>query len=353
MKARLPRSYVRPVEVAVPFGLVVVALFVGWLTTSGFLSPNHLSSLSQTASYLGIIAIGETIVLLLGGIDLSLPYTINLAAILIAGFQANGMSSTKDILFVLLIGAGIGLTNGAGVALLGISPLVMTLGMNSILQGVSLIYSSGSPVGQAPSIVTTISTGWWHQIPYVVFMWLALTLVVTLVLVYSTFGRGVYAIGANRRASALSGLPVRRNVVLGYVLSALAATVGGMLLVGYSGQAYLGQGDEYLLPAIAVVVIGGTSIFGGKGSYIQTVAGALLITVIESILVTVNVNQSGQDILYGAIILTMAYVNQVALGDRTSMRALSGRLGAFRGWLEPARRRHEADITRSDPTEGS
>ena len=263
------------------------------------------------------------------------------------------MSSTKDILLVLLVGAAIGFTNGVGVAFFGISPLVMTLGMNSILQGVSLIYSSGSPVGEAPSIVTTISTGWWHQIPYVVFLWFALTIVVTLVLVFSTFGRGVYAIGAHRRASALSGLPVRRNVVLGYVVSALAATVGGMLLVGYSGQAYLGQGDEYLLPAIAVVVIGGTSIFGGKGSYIQTVAGALLITVIESILVTVNVNQSGQDILYGAIILTMAYVNQVALGDRGRMRALSGRLGAFRGWLEPARRRHEADIPRSDPTEGS
>jgi ribose transport system permease protein len=353
VKARLPRSYVRPLEVAVPFGLVVVALFVGWLTTSGFLSSNHLSSLSQTASYVGIIAIGETIVLLLGGIDLSLPYTINLAAILIAGFQADGMSSTSDILLVLLIGAGIGVANGVGVAFLGISPLVMTLGMNSILQGVALIYSSGSPVGQAPAIVTTISTGWWHQIPYVVFMWLALTIVVTLVLVFSTFGRGVYAIGANRRASALSGLPVRRNVVLGYVLSALAATVGGMLLVGYSGQAYLGQGDEYLLPAIAVVVIGGTSIFGGKGSYVQTVAGALLITVIESILVTVNVDQSGQDILYGAIILTMAYVNQVALGDRAPLRLLAGHLGAFRGWLEPAGRRHEADITRSDPTEGS
>ena len=352
MKSRLPRTYVRPLEVAVPFALVVVALLGGWLTTNGFLSSNHLSSLGQTAGYVGIIAIGETLVLLLGGIDLSLPYTINLAAILIAGFQAGGMSSTSDILLVLLVGAGIGLANGIGVAVLGISPLVMTLGMNSILQGVSLIYSSGSPVGQAPSVVTTISTGWWHQIPYVDVLWFVLTIVVTLVLVFTTFGRGIYAIGANRRASALSGLPVRRTVVVGYVLSAPAATVGGMLLVGYSGQAYLGQGDEYLLPAIAVVVIGGTSIFGGKGSYVQTVAGALLITVIESILVTVNVNQSGQDILYGGIILAMAYVNQVALGDRARLGPLSVRLGAFRGWLEPVRRRPEADSPRN-PTEGS
>jgi ribose transport system permease protein len=344
---------VRPLEVAVPFALVFVALFAGWWTTSGFLSTNHLSSLGQTAGYVGIIAIGETIVVLLGGIDLSLPYTINLAAILIAGFQADGKSSTEDILLVLLVGLGIGLVNGVSVAFLDISPLVMTLGMNSILQGVSLIYSSGSPIGQAPPIVTTISTGWWHQIPWVDVMWLVLTIAITLVLAFTTFGRSIYGIGANRRASALSGLPVRRTVVSGYVLSALAATVGGMLLVGYSGQAYLGQGDEYLLPAIAVVVIGGTSIFGGKGSYVQTVAGALLITVITSILVTVNVDQSGRDILYGSIILAMAFVNQVALGDRSRVGASSIGLGAFRGWLQPVRRRPDPDLNRSDPTEGS
>src|SRR5262249_20761301 len=134
----------------------------------------------------------------------------------------------------------------------------------------------------------------------------------------------------------------------------LAATVGGMLLVGYSGQAYLGQGDEYLLPAIAVVVIGGTSIFGGKGSYVQTVAGVLLITVITSILVTVNVDQSGRAVSYGTIILRMAFINQVALGDRSRMGPSSPlRFGAFRGWLQPVRRRPEADFTRSDPTEGS
>ena len=353
MRRRMPRSYVRPVEVAVPFLLVGVALFAGWRTTPGFLSSLHLSSLGQTAAYLGIIAIGETIVLLIGGIDLSLPYTINLAAILLAGFQADGKSPTTDIVLVLLIGAGIGLANGLGVAVLGISPLVMTLGMNSILQGVALIYSNGSPIGQAPPIVTTISTGWWHQIPWVVVLWFGLTVAVTLMLVFTTFGRGIYAIGANRRASALSGLPVRRTVVSAYVISALAATVGGILLVGYSGQAYLGQGDEYLLPAIAVVVIGGTSIFGGKGSYVQTVAGALLITVITSILVSVNVEQSGKDVLYGVIILAMAYVNQVALGDRARIGRASLGLGPLRGWLQPSRRRPDADYTRSDPSEGS
>ena len=334
--ARGARSYVRPAEVAVPYALVIVALVGGALATPGFLSVWHLSSMGQTAGYLGIIAIGETLVLLLGGIDLSVPYVINLAAVLLAGFQADGMSSTRDVLLILLIGLGIGLANGLGVALLDINPLVMTLGMNSVLQGASLLYTHGSPLGQAPPFVTTVSTGWWHQIPYVDLLWLGLTIVVTLVLVFTTFGRSIYAIGSNRRSSELGGLPVRRTIVVAYMLSGLAATVGGLLLVGYSGQAYLGMGDAYLLPAIAVVVIGGTSIFGGKGSYVQTAAGVLLITVIESALVTANVDQSGQDILYGAIILMMAYLNQVAVsGDGMRLGALASRLGVFRGWLEP------------------
>jgi ribose transport system permease protein len=349
--AKQPRSYVRPVEVLVPYVLVGLALLGGYLAVPGFLSSNHLSSLGETAAYLGIIALGETLVLLLGGIDLSVPYMINLAAILVAGFQFSGMSPTLDIILVLLIGLGVGLGNGLGVALLGINPLVMTLGMNSILQGVALLYSHGSPLGQAPSSVTTLSTAWWHQIPDADILWLALTVIVTLVLAFTTFGRSLYAVGSNRRASELSGLPVRRTIVLAYMLSGLTATVGGLLLVGYSGQAYLGMGDDYLLPAIAVVVIGGTSIFGGKGSYVQTVAGALLITVIESILVTVNVNQDGQDILYGVIILAMAYFNQIAVSTSgIGSGSLGRRLGPLQGWLVPVHSRAESEAAPPEPS---
>jgi ribose transport system permease protein len=151
--------------------------------------------------------------------------------------------------------------------------------------------------------------------------------------VYTTFGRSIYAVGSNRRASELSGLPARRTIILAYAISGLSAAVGGLVRVGYSGQAYLGMGDNYLLPVIAVVVIGGTSIFGGKGSYVQTVAGALLITVITSALISSGVAQSGQNILYGAIILVMAFFNQVALSRQGSH--LGSGLSAFRGWLQP------------------
>ena len=111
------------------------------------------------------------------------------------------------------------------------------------------------------------------------------------------------------------------------------------LLAGYTGQAYLGMGDSYLLPSIAVVVIGGTSIFGGKGSYVQTIAGVLMITVITSALVTVGVTEAERNVLYGGIILLMAYVNQVAVSEQGwEANSLSKGLAVFRGWLEPVRR---------------
>jgi ribose transport system permease protein len=346
---RQPRSYTRPLEVGVPYALVLLALGASAIAIPGFLSSGHLNSMSSTAAYVGIIAIGETLVLLLGGIDLSIPYMINLAAVLLAGFQFGGMSSWADIALVLLIGFGAGLANGLGIALLGVSPLVMTLGMNSILEGVSLLYTNGSPMGSAPSPVTTLATAELGPIPDVDILWIGLIVLVTIVLVFTTFGRSIYSVGSNRVASTLSGLPVRRTVVLAYALSGLSAALGGVLLVGYSGQAYLGMGDEYLLPAIAIVVIGGTSILGGKGSYLQTVAGALLITVIESALVTVEIDQAGQDVLYGAIILFMAYLNQVAVMRRGfRVPALLQGAGALGGWFRSASRSPEESARTPD-----
>ena len=337
--SRRRRSYVRPAEIAVPYALVAVALVASWITVPRFLSIDHLTSMSITASYLGIIAIGQTLVMLLGGIDLSVPYTVNMAAILLVQLQEAGYSATSDFIIVMLFGIIVGLANGIGVAVFDISPLVMTLGMNGILQGAALVYSRGNPLGALPEFVTTLSTGLTGGWPNVALLWMALTVVVTLVLVFTRFGRNLYSVGANRRASELSGLPVKTTIVAAYTVSGLSAALAGVLLAGYTGQAYLGMGDSYLLPSIAVVVIGGTSIFGGKGSYVQTVAGVLMLTVITSALVTVGVSEAERYMLYGGIILLMAYVTQVAVSrDGWESTSLNRKLKNFRGWLEPVRR---------------
>jgi ribose transport system permease protein len=339
LMSRKRRTYVRPVEVAVPYGLLVVALIASWYAVPRFLSTDHLTSMSITAAYLGIIAIGQTLVLLLGGIDLSIPYAVNMAAIILVQLQYSGHSTSIDFALVMLFGLGVGLANGVGVALLDISPLVMTLGMNSILQGAALIYSKGNPLGALPEFVTTLSTGLTGGWPNVVLLWIVLGILVTLVLVFTRFGRNIYSIGANRPASELCGLSVKSTIVAAYAVSGLCAALAGVLLAGYTGQAYLGMGDSYLLPSIAVVVIGGTSIYGGRGSYVQTVAGVLMITVITSALVTVGVTEAERNMLYGGIILLMAYVNQVAVSEEVlESKSLSKWLTAFRGWLEPVRR---------------
>lgn len=307
----------RAVEIAVPYILVLVALALAVLMIPGFGSGNHLRAISASAAYIGIIAIGQTVTILLGGIDLSIAYMLNLAAVVLTALQAAEWGN-GGVFLVVLLGAAIGAFNGAGIACFNISPLVMTLGMNSILQGATLLYTNGAPKGYAPDLATTLST---HSvgIPVVVALWLGLAIVVTIVLKATTFGRGLYSVGSNRVASRLCALPIRSITIIAYAISGASAAVGAVLLVGYSGQAYLGMGDNYLLPSIAIVVIGGTSIFGGRGSYVQTIAGALLITIAESALVTVHIGNAGKEIMYGAIILLMMFINQLTVRDNPGM----------------------------------
>jgi ribose transport system permease protein len=311
-------------EIAVPYLLALVTLAIAIAMIPGFASATHLRAISSSAGYIGIIAIGQTLVILLGGIDLSVAYMLNLAAVVLTGLQADKWGGGSSILVVLILGAVVGTVNGAGIAFLNISPLVMTLGMNSILQGVTLLYTQGTPKGYAPQIATTLSTQS-VGVPIVVIMWLGLAIAVTVMLRLTTFGRSLYSIGSNRVASRLCAMPIKRVTVLAYTLSGISAAVGAVLLVGYSGQAYLGMGDNYLLPSIAIVVIGGTSIFGGRGSYAQTIAGALLLTIATSALVTVQIGDAGKEVMYGGVILVMMFLNRLTVRDKAAAHPVAGR----------------------------
>lgn len=249
MKPLLRNS--RAVEIAVPYILVLIALALAVLMIPGFGSGSHLRAISASAAYIGIIAIGQTVTILLGGIDLSVAYMLNLAAVVLTALQAAEWGN-GGVFLVILLGAIIGALNGAGIAFLNISPLVMTLGMNSILQGATLLYTNGAPKGYAPDLATTLSTDS-IGIPVVVLLWLGLAIVVTVLLKTTTFGRGLYSVGSNRVASMLCALPIKPITITAYAISGASAAVGAVLLVGYSGQAYLGMGDNYLLPSIAIV----------------------------------------------------------------------------------------------------
>ena len=292
----------------IPYVLILLLLAAAAIRAPGFISiPNLLQQL-VLSSYLGVVAGGETIVIITGGIDLSVAWNLNLSAILLTQLSEH---IPVALATVIALGSAslVGLINGLGIAYLRIPSLVMTLGMNAVLAGVTLVYTNGSPQGDAPLFARELAVGKIGGVfPWAILFWIAFSAALIFLLRRTVFGRRLYAIGNNPKASYLSGVPVRRVLVLTYTLCGLCAGIGGVMLTGYSAQSYLGMGDLYVLPAIAAVVIGGTSILGGSGGYAGTIAGAITVVLLQNVLQIVGIQPAGQQILYGLIILLMLFV---------------------------------------------
>jgi ribose transport system permease protein len=283
--------------------LVVVIVTQFWLGRA-ILNPTYWNSLAVLSTFLAILALGQGTVILTGGLDLSVPWTIGIAGILLAGI-VNGSDAALVYALpaVLLIACLIGFINGVGIVGLGISPIVMTLAMNGILQGFALVYSQGTPAGFSSPMLRWFMTGKiWAVTPVVLFMVLFVIAAVFL-LGRTAFGRRVYGIGNGLRAAQLSGIAVGRTLILVYVLSGLCAGLVGVLLTGFSGQASLGMGDDYLLPSIAVVVVGGALITGGRGHYLGMLGGVLLLTALQMFLAGTTLPYATRAILFGLVVL--------------------------------------------------
>lgn len=277
------------------------------------LNGRYYNTLLVLSSFLAILALGQGSVILTGGLDLSIPWTIALAGIVVSKMAAGSNAELiYAIPFVLLMGAFIGLLNGSGIVILGLSPIVMTLAMNGMLQGVSLLYSGGTPDGFAAPLLRTFMTQRFLGITPVVIFLILFAIFAVLLLTRTPFGRRIYAIGNSVRAAELSGIGVKRTVVMVYMLSGFCAALVGILLSGLSGQASLGMGDEYLLPSIAAVVVGGTLITGGRGNYIGMIGGVLLLTALQTLLAGTTFPMSTRQIVFGLVILSAV----IALRER-------------------------------------
>jgi len=193
--------------------------------------------------------------------------------------------------------------NGLGIVVLGISPIVMTLAMNGILQGAALIYCNGTPSGfSAPAPALVHDSHEWPVTPVVPFL-AAFVAAAVLLLGKTPFGRRIYAVGNGERVAALSGVAVGPTLVKVYMLSGLCSAIVGSLLTGFSGQASLGMGDEYRLPSIAVVVVGGALITGGRGHYLGMLGGVLLLTTLQTLLAGTTLPYATRAILFGLVVL--------------------------------------------------
>jgi ribose transport system permease protein len=297
--------------VATAFGCILLLLAVGSIYSTSFLSVEYLLQQLKVASFLGVIATGMMIVILLGQIDLSVPWSVAVGGMMACAAAAFGhVGEVLAIPFGILCGMAIGLANGVGVAYLRIPSMIITLATNAVAQGLMVVYTGGfSPQDSATTAMRYIATGFLVPgVPNAVIIWALIGAAAVFALTRTTFGRSVYAIGNRERAAYLSGIDTRRVVLIAFVVSGGLSAFGGVLLAGYASKAAQSMGDTYLLPSIAAVVLGGTSILGGRGSYLGTVAGVILITLLQSILSVMQMPEAGRQIIYGVVIVAMLLV---------------------------------------------
>ncbi len=289
--------------------LIVALLLLGEALSPGFASAQQILRLLIVAALLGIVAAGQNLVILGGreGIDLSVGGVVSLSAI-IAGNLMNGMDSgiALAVLGCVATGALFGLFNGLGVTLLRIPPLVMTLGMLGVLQGLLVVIRQGIPSGRAaPALSNFVSQPFLFGLPGIIWLWIVIGVVMAWLLGRTVFGHRIYAIGSNEQAAFMAGVPVKLVRIALFVLSGVFAAIAGICLLGYSGSSFANVGEQYMLPSIIAVVFGGTPLSGGKGGYTGTMAGAVLLVILQSILTTVNIDESGRQMVFGATLLVL------------------------------------------------
>ncbi len=290
-------------------GLVAVSIVMVFSSDS-FLSYSNLSNILRQVSINALIAVGMTFVILTGGIDLSVGAVMALAGTIAAGLMAGGLNGVVALLAGIGLGCAFGLANGAFVAFAGMPPIIVTLATMGIARGLGLIYTGGYPISGLPTWINWFGAGNVLGLQAPIAIMLVIYAVGWVLLERTPFGRYVYAIGGNETATRLSGVRVGRVKLAIYALSGFTAAIAAVVLTGrlMSGQPNAGQGFE--LDAIAAVVLGGTSIAGGRGSLVGTLLGALLLGVLNNGLNMVGVNPYVQTVVKGVIILLAIFIGR-------------------------------------------
>jgi ribose transport system permease protein len=301
-------------------GVLVLLYLVTASQAPGMLSTGGLRSTLLLACPLAILAASQTLCMLTGGIDLSTVMTANFAAYVAANQSGQGPVTALGL--ALLVGLVVGVVNGIGVGVFRVNPLIMTLGMGSVLLGIVTVglvgdgFLSGST--RLLPVVETVSAGTlFGPIPTNLVVWAVVGAAIILGLSRTGLGRMIYAVGDNPIACRLAGVRVWQVLLAVYVLSAVLAALAGLLFSGISGSVGPDQTNSYLLPSVAAAVIGGTSIMGGLGGYTGTILGALILTVLNRLLLALDTTEAFRQILYGSIILALAWVYVRVTGQRT------------------------------------
>ncbi len=290
-------------------GVLIILIFVTGLIEPDYLSVKGIRNTLLQAAPLGILAGAQTILMLTGGIDLSVTMIATGSAYVAANQSPNGAAIA--ILLGLVVGLVAGSANGIGVSVFRVNPLIMTLAMSGILLGLFTAWTQTILQGstQVADFIKLMGTGsfFGNRIPYSVVVWVIIALGLIWLLKRSGWGRLLYAIGDNEIAVRLAGVRAWQVRITAYAVAGMLSSISGLLLAGRTGAVDLQLANAFLLPSIAAAVIGGTSIFGGVGGYTGTIIGALILSVLNSILTFLNIGQDIQQIVYGLIILVLAW----------------------------------------------
>ncbi|WP_322791644.1 ABC transporter permease [Bellilinea sp.] len=309
----------RRLSISPPVAAILLAIILFLL--SGFL-PNgfgndinvaiaQATNIVRLAVFLGVIAAGQTLVIISGfeGIDLSAGSVVTLTAILTyVTVKGEDDKVLLALLISLAVGALIGFVNGLGITFLKISPFVMTLGMSGVVTGLIIIINHGNVSGKVAPIMTRLIARPFSSsipIPNAIIIWIIFGILMWLLLERTTFGKHLFAIGVNRVTAKLSGVNVTATNLAVYSLAGALAGFGGFLVVGNTGVVFIALGQPFLFPSIAAVAVGGTLLSGGKGSYWGTMAGAIVLTLITSLLTTMQMPDSVRRMVLGATLLVM------------------------------------------------
>ncbi|PWU24361.1 MAG: ABC transporter permease [Candidatus Rokuibacteriota bacterium] len=305
------RSLRANTPVWIAYGLLVLLFIVTTIVSPAFAAIGPVGTLAAQASFLGIVALGQTFVIISGGVDLSVSAVISAAAVLSSSVSHGHNSSLVWVVpLCFAVGLVVGTVNGIGVAI-GVSPIIMTLGTQGVVYGSLLLYTKGQAGYAPPQDLIWLGTHKWGPVPVVVVLWIVLGVVGGFALRRTIYGRHLYAIGTEPTVANFSGVNLPLVRVVSYVISALCAVVAGLAVGGYVAQTYLTIGDTFLFTSVAAVVVGGASILGGSGLYIGTVAGAAILTLLTNLLDILNLKAGALEMIYGGVILaTVAVVTR-------------------------------------------
>ena len=294
------------------FLALVLAVLGASLLSPAFLRPSNLLNITRQAAALGILSIAQTMVIIAGGVDLSVAATMQLAVVLMAEISRGDDGRVLGAAIVcLLAGALIGWINGLIVTKRKVPAFVVTLGVGVVVTGARLAYTTGSPSGLLPPIVRLLGGGYVAGVPVILVIFAVLALVSQVLLTKTTFGRRLYARGANVEAARLSGVHVDRVLIVTYVITGVVSVLAGLVLAGYLGYADQWIGKGYEFDSITSVVVGGGSFAGGVGTVSGTVAGVLLVTVLVNVVLLLNLDVQYQLIVKGVVIIAAVAIHSL------------------------------------------